>query len=253
MPRVNITFPLFWIKEPLTPPVVAAFFLHRTPETIIVLCFNLMLAVFGIHVILTKSSSLGSFKWYLINQFVVSQSLDIGILLHSPVFMGSYVAFFSTGVYTYIATDPLSYFVAFLGFTWFFHSLTSVFLSLFNRFVFIFRPHLQERLNKKKTLFYILMLHVFFDGMFAWACTASFMDHDTMVKRAHADSVLAQSGAFLVFFLLPVIAICACWAFAVDNSTNAVNIALQFFVLNGISDMLIMMYFVKPYKIRSSE
>uniref|UniRef100_A0A7E4VI39 7TM GPCR serpentine receptor class x (Srx) domain-containing protein n=1 Tax=Panagrellus redivivus TaxID=6233 RepID=A0A7E4VI39_PANRE len=39
-----------------------------------------------------------------------------------------------------------------------------------------------------------------------------------------------------------------CWAFAIENSGNVINVALHVFIFNSILDMLIMMYFVKPYK-----
>uniref|UniRef100_A0A7E4VG34 G protein-coupled receptor n=1 Tax=Panagrellus redivivus TaxID=6233 RepID=A0A7E4VG34_PANRE len=131
---------------------------------------------------------LGSFKWYLLNQLVVAQSLDIGLLLFDPVFLGPYIAAYSSGVATYFVTTQLLYLAAFAGFTLFMQSFSSIYLSLFNRFVFLFRPHLKSRLHNKYTLICIVLFHAFFDGMFINAYFQTAVDHDAMVQMVHDDA-----------------------------------------------------------------
>uniref|UniRef100_A0A7E4VD37 Uncharacterized protein n=1 Tax=Panagrellus redivivus TaxID=6233 RepID=A0A7E4VD37_PANRE len=81
-------FDLFWIKELHSPPEVASFFVNRTVELLMVLSINTVLATFVFYVILTQSASLGSFKYYLLNQLIWAQILEFGLLLTCPVFVG---------------------------------------------------------------------------------------------------------------------------------------------------------------------
>uniref|UniRef100_A0A7E4ZW38 Serpentine Receptor, class Z n=1 Tax=Panagrellus redivivus TaxID=6233 RepID=A0A7E4ZW38_PANRE len=316
----NAFFDFFWVQEPLKTPQIADYFMHRTVETTIMLTINVILAMFITHVIWTQSSSLGSFKYYILNQFIASQALEFGLLIHNPVLLGPYIANYSAGIFAYIVTDQLLYLSAFLTYGLYFHALTSIFLSLFNRFVFLFRPHLKQWLHNVKTLSFIVFLHLFFDALFAFSAWGPVLDDETTEERAKKETgmsldkwiheksfqyvpeyfgrtrafcfllfniliflffaliavviwfivnvfflkktsktvdknssyllitVLVQTGASLVFFFFPAIVIAFCWTFAIENSGNAVNVALQLFVFNGTIDMLIMMYFVKPYK-----
>uniref|UniRef100_A0A7E4VMA6 Serpentine Receptor, class Z n=1 Tax=Panagrellus redivivus TaxID=6233 RepID=A0A7E4VMA6_PANRE len=317
----NSFFDYFWVKEPLNTPKIADYFMNHTIETIVMLCINFTLATLTIHVIWTQSAKLDSFKYYIWNQFVVSQAFEFGLLVHSPVLLSPYVANYSAGIFAIFLTDQLLYLSAFLTYALYLHVSTSVFLSLFNRFVFIFRPDLKEWLHKKKTLSFIAFFHLFFDALFALSAWGPVLDDETTEQRARKEAsdsldrwiheksfqyvpeyfgrtrafiflvlcvlvclfftliviviwfivnvfilkktsqtldnyssyllitVLVQTGASLVFFFLPAIVIAFCWAFAIENSGNVVNVALHVFIFNSILDMLIMMYFVKPYKL----
>uniref|UniRef100_A0A7E4UYN4 7TM_GPCR_Srx domain-containing protein n=1 Tax=Panagrellus redivivus TaxID=6233 RepID=A0A7E4UYN4_PANRE len=155
----------------------------------LIICgINTTLFVFVFYVMWTQSSSLGSFKWYLLNQLVVAQLLDIGLLLFDPIMMGPYVALYSNGVASPIITTKLVYFGTFAAFTGVLHYLSSIYLSLFNRFVFLFRPHLKSRLHNKYTFICIVLFHAFFDGMFINAFFQTAMDHEAMVQLVHKDA-----------------------------------------------------------------
>uniref|UniRef100_A0A7E5A0N0 Serpentine receptor class gamma n=1 Tax=Panagrellus redivivus TaxID=6233 RepID=A0A7E5A0N0_PANRE len=235
--------------------------------------------------------------------------------------MGPYVAGFTSGIFRNIMDTKHYYFLSFAAAAMCAHSMTAICMSLFNRFVFLFRPHLKERLHNKLTLSLIVLTHLIAYGFYASTSFQIFMDHETMEQLVRNDTgntldkwlqeksftyipeydgssrtfaffalcffltmffllvgiliwfivnvfifkktsktlnelsayllitVLAQTGSCLAFFFIPAIIIVYCWTFAIDNSTNFVNAVLQLFILNGTTDMVLMLYFVKPYKI----
>uniref|UniRef100_A0A7E4V0N4 G protein-coupled receptor n=1 Tax=Panagrellus redivivus TaxID=6233 RepID=A0A7E4V0N4_PANRE len=79
------------------------------------------------------------------------------------------------------------YVIVFIGLAICVHSLWSIFLSLVNRFVFLFHPHWQKYLHNKYTIFYIIFCHTFFDLVYAAGCWRSLMNHDAMEQRARSD------------------------------------------------------------------
>uniref|UniRef100_A0A7E4VIV4 Uncharacterized protein n=1 Tax=Panagrellus redivivus TaxID=6233 RepID=A0A7E4VIV4_PANRE len=178
----------FWVKEPHPTPEIDDFFLNRTIGPLILVVLNSILACFAFFVIWTQSSSLGSFKWYMLNQLVIAQAMEFALWLISPVMMGSYMAFYAAGVYGYFATTKTLYLSWFIGLAGAVHIFFGIYLSLFNRFVFLFKPHLKKWLHNKYTFALIVLCHAGFHAIYIWAAESSVMNHDDMVELARNES-----------------------------------------------------------------
>uniref|UniRef100_A0A7E4VM51 G protein-coupled receptor n=1 Tax=Panagrellus redivivus TaxID=6233 RepID=A0A7E4VM51_PANRE len=246
-----------------------------------------------------------SFKYYILNQAIWAQCLELWMLLGCPVFLSPYVAGFTAGIFRDIATAESTYFFWLLGLCVFVHTMLGVCLSLFNRFVFVFRPNFKKYLHNKVTMTCIVLFHLFFDIFFYKCYNTTKMDHEMIAEHAYNDTgnlmnewlneqsliylyenrghtrayvfiglviyvvaltalliigiwfiknviimkrtsktlhekstfllttAIVQAAVFIVLLFIPSIVIAACWAFAIENSGNVVNIALVFFCLHG--------------------
>uniref|UniRef100_A0A7E4VCM9 G_PROTEIN_RECEP_F1_2 domain-containing protein n=1 Tax=Panagrellus redivivus TaxID=6233 RepID=A0A7E4VCM9_PANRE len=108
--------------------------------------------------------------------------------------MGSYLALYAAGVYGYFATKETSYLLLFLAFAGCMHIFFGIFLSLFNRFVFLFRPHLKEKLHNKYTLSIIVLIHVACDALMVWGAESSVDLHRYTTYTSIDELMLNETG-----------------------------------------------------------
>uniref|UniRef100_A0A7E4USJ2 Serpentine receptor class gamma n=1 Tax=Panagrellus redivivus TaxID=6233 RepID=A0A7E4USJ2_PANRE len=77
------------------PPTISPFFFQRYIELLPFLTISSCLGIFTNYVIWKQSDSLGTFKYYLLNQAIWAQLLEIAIILGNPVFLTPYNAGFA--------------------------------------------------------------------------------------------------------------------------------------------------------------
>uniref|UniRef100_A0A7E4VBU9 7TM GPCR serpentine receptor class x (Srx) domain-containing protein n=1 Tax=Panagrellus redivivus TaxID=6233 RepID=A0A7E4VBU9_PANRE len=181
----------FWFKpdDPRHhPPVINDFFLNKTTKLLTLLVINGFLAIFLNFIILTQSASLGSFKYYLLNQAVWTQLVEIDYLITSPVVFCPYLGGIVGGILRETTSAEMSIIWNIIGFSLTAHCMFSVCLTLSNRFIFLFRPDSKKYLQSKCTFAILVSIHLFFDGAFFIMGMMAKVDHNELVQEAKNDS-----------------------------------------------------------------
>uniref|UniRef100_A0A7E4UV11 Serpentine Receptor, class H n=1 Tax=Panagrellus redivivus TaxID=6233 RepID=A0A7E4UV11_PANRE len=106
------------------------------------------------------SKSLGTFKYYLLNQTIWAQLLETVITVYSPVFLCPYISGFQSGFLRTVASPQLTNILSIFGYCFFINTVLGVFLSLLNRLIFTFHPNLKRYLHNKYTFAGIIVLHL---------------------------------------------------------------------------------------------
>uniref|UniRef100_A0A7E4USR7 Sodium/hydrogen exchanger n=1 Tax=Panagrellus redivivus TaxID=6233 RepID=A0A7E4USR7_PANRE len=141
-------------------PEIYPLFLNRYYELLILMILNLLLAAFVNYVILTRSKTLGSFKYYLLNQFFWAQLHEYQFMLTCPVYLSPYMSGFMGGFFRPYGTSEATTIFAILGICFRAGTCTGVFMSLANRFIFTFHENLKRYIHNKTTFIVVILMHV---------------------------------------------------------------------------------------------
>uniref|UniRef100_A0A7E4VDX0 Serpentine Receptor, class T n=1 Tax=Panagrellus redivivus TaxID=6233 RepID=A0A7E4VDX0_PANRE len=147
-------------EETYPPPVINTFFTDRTTTLFPFLVISVILGLFLDYVILTQSKSLGTFKYYLLNQAIWAQIYEILMITLNPVFLTPYFAGYMGGIFRksagYAATSAMNA----LCFSLFLNNVVGVILSLVNRYILTFHPDWRKYLENKYTISLIVTFHI---------------------------------------------------------------------------------------------
>uniref|UniRef100_A0A7E4ZRR6 G_PROTEIN_RECEP_F1_2 domain-containing protein n=1 Tax=Panagrellus redivivus TaxID=6233 RepID=A0A7E4ZRR6_PANRE len=140
-------------------PIMSNFINYRSFVFIPILIVSIVLSIFVNYVILTQSKTLGTYKYYIINQTVWSQLFEIGMILYNPVVLMPYIAGYSGGIFRSFGTYESSAIAITVGFCLYYCALFGAILSFINRYILAFRPESKKYLESKYTFAYIAWLH----------------------------------------------------------------------------------------------
>uniref|UniRef100_A0A7E4W161 G protein-coupled receptor n=1 Tax=Panagrellus redivivus TaxID=6233 RepID=A0A7E4W161_PANRE len=121
---------------------------------------NLIIGPFLIHVIVTKSKILGTFKWYLLNQTVFVQIFEFFIILLNPVLLNPYLSGFMSGILGPFIPYEGTLAICCICFCLLANMIVAVCLSVTNRFFFMFRPDFRKYLENKYTMCCLIGCHL---------------------------------------------------------------------------------------------
>uniref|UniRef100_A0A7E4ZSE9 Serpentine Receptor, class J n=1 Tax=Panagrellus redivivus TaxID=6233 RepID=A0A7E4ZSE9_PANRE len=149
----------------LPPLVISDFFTDRTSTLFPILAISIILGLFLDYVILTQSKSLGTFKYYVLNQSIWAQLFEVLMILLNPVFLTPYFAGYMGGIFRNTAGYAATSAVSALCFSLFFNNILGTILSLVNRYILTFHPEWRKYLENKITISVIVAFHVFMYAM----------------------------------------------------------------------------------------
>uniref|UniRef100_A0A7E4VM04 7TM_GPCR_Srx domain-containing protein n=1 Tax=Panagrellus redivivus TaxID=6233 RepID=A0A7E4VM04_PANRE len=198
------------------PPTISPFFFNRYIELFPFLGISLCLAALTDYIIWKKSDSLGTFKYYLLNQAISAQILEVLIIFVNPVLLTPYNAGLAAGIVDNFASYNTCVYGLAIGVCFFINVISSVFITLTNRFIFMFYPDSRRYLENKYTMSGIVIFH-FVMYSFAFGIMISTMtshnqtrfeaarDHPgAMEEYFKFNSFAYISGGELRYFLLRI-------------------------------------------------
>uniref|UniRef100_A0A7E4UQW7 Serpentine Receptor, class T n=1 Tax=Panagrellus redivivus TaxID=6233 RepID=A0A7E4UQW7_PANRE len=109
-------------------------------------------------------------------------------LTANPVFLTPYMSGFAAGLFRNSMPSEVIAVLTIIGFCILGNTLNGVFLSLMNRYIFMFHKNLRKRLQNKATLVVTVFLHIFFYFIFIFFVRFSITDHDTLARKAIAET-----------------------------------------------------------------
>uniref|UniRef100_A0A7E4UYV1 Serpentine Receptor, class J n=1 Tax=Panagrellus redivivus TaxID=6233 RepID=A0A7E4UYV1_PANRE len=149
------------MDEKYPPPVISGFFTDRTSTLFPILGISIALGLFLDYVILTQSKSLGTFKYYLLNQTIWAQLFEVLMITLNPVFLTPYFAGYMGGIFRNTAGYAATSAMTALCFSLFLNNVFGVILSLMNRYILTFHSEWRKYLENKFTISVIGAFHVF--------------------------------------------------------------------------------------------
>uniref|UniRef100_A0A7E4V7C1 G_PROTEIN_RECEP_F1_2 domain-containing protein n=1 Tax=Panagrellus redivivus TaxID=6233 RepID=A0A7E4V7C1_PANRE len=142
-------------------PYIHPYFASRV-ELIPLGIFSVLLGFFVDYVIVTRSSALGTYKYYLLNQTIWAQMLEIFMLVFNPVFLSPHIAGYMSGFLQNIGSYECTVAAATLCFLLYINTVAGITLSLINRYIFTFFPQHRKLLENKYTLMGLALFHIVF-------------------------------------------------------------------------------------------
>uniref|UniRef100_A0A7E4UVM0 7TM_GPCR_Srx domain-containing protein n=1 Tax=Panagrellus redivivus TaxID=6233 RepID=A0A7E4UVM0_PANRE len=77
---------------------IASIFCDRNGLNIVLLIVNVSLTIFSSYVIITKSKSLGKFKYYVLSQNVIGSFTSFTLIIVNPVLLPPHYCFFVVSI-----------------------------------------------------------------------------------------------------------------------------------------------------------
>uniref|UniRef100_A0A7E4V7H0 C-type lectin domain-containing protein n=1 Tax=Panagrellus redivivus TaxID=6233 RepID=A0A7E4V7H0_PANRE len=145
---------------------------------------SVFLGFFVDYVIVTQSRDLGSFKYYLLNQTIWAQMLEIFMIVFNPVFLSPYIAGYMNGLLQNIGSYECTVAATTLCFALYLNTEMGVTFSLANRYVFTFFPQHRKLLENKYTWMAIGFYYLCFYGLNVMMFVSLATDAETI--RAYA-------------------------------------------------------------------
>uniref|UniRef100_A0A7E4UUL8 G-protein coupled receptors family 1 profile domain-containing protein n=1 Tax=Panagrellus redivivus TaxID=6233 RepID=A0A7E4UUL8_PANRE len=164
------------------------FFINRTTNTLPILIINPILGVFVNYVILTQSKTLGSFKYYLLNQTLWAQLFEALYTVYNPVLVCPVIGAFQSGLLRNVASPQLTTIVSIFVYIFFINTAFGVSLSLFNRLIFTFHPNLKPYLHNKFTFAGIVIFHLLMYSVVCILLSYALNDAEGMRKISLTES-----------------------------------------------------------------
>uniref|UniRef100_A0A7E5A1P3 Serpentine Receptor, class T n=1 Tax=Panagrellus redivivus TaxID=6233 RepID=A0A7E5A1P3_PANRE len=175
------------------PPYIHPYFANRV-ELVPLGCFSVLLGIFVDYVIITQSKMLGSFKYFVLNQTIWAQFLEIIMLIFNPVFLSPYIAGYMEGILHNVASYECSVVATTLSFIVYVNTAIGVTVSLVNRYIFTFFPQYRPLLENKITIICLVLfqLAVHSVTIFLFVSTASDADTNRNYAKKETHTALEQ-------------------------------------------------------------
>uniref|UniRef100_A0A7E4V0L1 Serpentine receptor class gamma n=1 Tax=Panagrellus redivivus TaxID=6233 RepID=A0A7E4V0L1_PANRE len=142
-------------------PVISDFLIYREHVLFPLLFVSIFLGIFLDYVIITQSKSLGTFKYYLLNQTIWAQIFEVLMVVLNSVFLNPYMAGYLGGILRHAANYALTSTFNAVCFSLLVNNISGVVLALLNRYIFTFHPEFRKYLENKYTITAIVTFHAF--------------------------------------------------------------------------------------------
>uniref|UniRef100_A0A7E4V6V2 Serpentine Receptor, class T n=1 Tax=Panagrellus redivivus TaxID=6233 RepID=A0A7E4V6V2_PANRE len=168
-------------------PYIHPYFASRT-ELIPLGIFSIVFGGFVDYVIITQSKGLGTFKYYLMNQTIWAQLLEVLVILLNPVFLNPYIAGYMAGTFQHTGSYEFTVAASTICFMLYINTVISITISLANRYVFTFYQQRRKMLENKYTFFAVGCLYVSFYCIFLGLYVITATDAETIRNYARNET-----------------------------------------------------------------